>query len=231
MHLAGLTHAQLMSHSESRIEYVARGEGTTVQERVARRLVENTRLYRLWIAEHERLMRTVADESRMLRQLVALRSACFGLVHRKAMFEYLRQHRVTGRNRHAIFELIYGPQDYARAVVGEHNNYVKSVASLMCTTFVGGVVIEDRSFGEPMVRYEQRYADYFRTFCGSALESNRYNGDDTLSTLVPYLKQQLGKLRRAILALPREHEVNGLHNLEIRAPAANSQALSSGRVA
>jgi hypothetical protein len=231
MHLAGLTHAQLMEYSESRVEHVARGDGSSSQERVARRLVEDTRLYRFWIAEHERLMRNVADESRLLRQLIALRSACFGLIHRKAMFEYLLQNRITGRDRHAVFELIYGAQDYAKAVVGEHSTYVRSVASLLCTTFVGSAVIEDRSFGEPMHRYEQRYADYFRTFCGSALNSSRFNSDDTLSTLVPYLKQQLGKLRRAILALPREPEINGLHNLEIRVPAANSQALSSGRVA
>ncbi len=41
------------------------------------------------------------------------------------MFEYLRQEKITGRDRHVVFELIHGGQDYARAVVAEHANYVQ----------------------------------------------------------------------------------------------------------
>jgi hypothetical protein len=211
-----------MEESVSRIETTAR-EGSSNQALVARRILEDTRLYRHWESEHERLMRTVARESRMPRQVFVLRNACFGLIHRKAMFEYLRQHRVTGRDRHAVFDLIYGGQDYAKAVVAEHNNYVRSTSSLICSNFLGLALMHDRAFGEPMQRYEARYADYFRVFCGSALTPGRYNNDDTLSTLVPYLKRQLGSLRRAILSLTPKPEISGLHQLEIREPAANSQ--------
>jgi len=227
MHLRGLSHAKLMEESESRIETMAR-EGSPAQALVARRVLEDTRLYRHWESEHERLMRQVASEGRSGRQSYALRNACFGLIHRKAMFEYLRQQKVTGRDRHAVFGLIYGgDQDYAKAVIAEHSNYVRSTSSLLCSHHLGLALMEDRSFGDPLLRYEQRYADYFRVFCGSALASNRYNNDDTLSTLVPYLKRQLGVLRRAILAMPREPEINGLHNLEIRGPAANAQRVST----
>ncbi len=67
------------------------------------------------------------------------------------------------------------------------------------------------AFGSPMSRYEARYADYFRAFCNSPLASNRFNIDDTLSTLLPYLKRQLGILRRAIL----EHaEGTGLRRVQ-----------------
>jgi hypothetical protein len=78
-----------------------------------------------------------------------------------------------------------------------------------------------------MTRYEARYADYFRTFCNSALASNRYNNADTLSTLLPYLKRQLGILRRAIVAMPRESEISGLHKLDVRTPPANSQRVTA----
>jgi hypothetical protein len=44
---------------------------------------------------------------------------------------------------------------------------------------------------------------------------------------VPYLKRQLGKLRLAIMALPREPDIGGLHKLDIQTPAANSQAESA----
>jgi hypothetical protein len=229
-----------MEQSEQCISEMARFEIPTPHVLIARRAIEDTRLYRRWEVEHDRMMRTVADETKLHRQVVALRSGCFGLIHRKAMFEYLRQHRVTGRERHEVFGLIHGEQDYATSVVVEHGNYVRATLSLICATHLGLTLFEDRAFGEPLHRYEQRYADYFRVFCRSAIKSNGYNNDDTLSTLVPYLKRQLGNLRRAILELPREPEITGLHNLEIREPAANSQALavplqgdisSSGRVA
>jgi hypothetical protein len=211
-----------MEASASRIEITAR-EGSPSQALIARRVLEDTRLYRHWESEHRQLMRSVARESGMRGQVHAMRSACFGLIHRKAMFEYLREHRVTGRDRHAVFELIHGQQDYATAVITEHNNYVRSASSLICSNYLGVALMHDRAFGEPMQRYEARYADYFRVFCGSALTASRYNNDDTLSTLVPYLKRQLGQLRRSILALVPEPDINGLHNLEIREPAANSQ--------
>ena len=226
MHIAGLSHARLMEESESRIETMAR-EGSPSQALVARRVLEDTQLYRLWASEHWRLMRSVANEGRTDRQVVALRNACFGLIHRKALFEYLRQQQITGRDRHIIFELLYSGQDYAKAVISEHSNYVRSTSSLMCSHHVGLELFEDRALGDPLLRYELRYADYFRVFCGSALASNRYNKDDTLSTLVPYLKRQLGFLRRGILAMPREPEITGLHNLKIRVPAANAQRMSS----
>jgi hypothetical protein len=171
-------------------------------------------------------MRTVA-ETRAQHQVAALRSACFGLIHRKAMFEYLRVQRVTGRDRHAVFELIYGGQDYARAVLTEHNNYVRSLSSLACSHHLGLALLDDRAFGDPMSRYEARYADYFRAFCNSALASNRYNNEDTISTLLPYLKRQLGILRRAILAMPRESDIGSLHQLDIPTTAANSQRMSA----
>ena len=226
MRTQGLSHALLMEQSESRIENMAR-EGSTAQALVARRVLDDTRLYRHWEAEHDRLMRTVADEHRPLGQTLALRHACFGLIHRKAMFDYLREQKITGKDRHAVFELIYGEQDYVKAVLVEHANYVRSASSLICSSHLGLTLLEDRAYGEPLLRYEQRYADYFRVFCGAALASNRYNNDDTLSTLVPYLKRQLSNLRRAILALPREPDVGGLHNLQIKTPAANAHRVTT----
>jgi hypothetical protein len=221
----GLTRAFLMEESEARIAGLAR-EGSTPQALVARRMLEEPHLYRHWEAEHDRLMRGVA-ETRAQHQVSALRSACFGLIHRKAMFEYLRVQKVTGRDRHAVFELVYSGQDYAKAVVAEHNNYLRSISSLACSHHLGLVLLDDRSFGSPMSRYEARYADYFRAFCSSALSADRYNLDDTLSTLLPYLKRQLGVLRRAILEMPRESEVNGLRYLDIGMPAAGSQRVSA----
>lgn len=212
-----------MEASESRIADIAR-EGPSAQAHIARRLLDDTRLYQHWESEHCRLMRGVATETRGLRQAVALRRACFGLLHRKAMFEYLRQEKITGRNRHAVFELVFGEHDYATAVLKEHGNYVRSASSLLCSRHLGLWLMQDRAFGEPLWRYEQLYADYFRSFCGTALSSDQYKSSDTLSTLLPLLKGQLNDLRRAILGIPREPDLT-LLDAHLEDSAANTQRM------
>lgn len=216
-----------MEESEARIADVAR-DGAPTQANLARRLLEDTRLYQRWEVEHAQLLRPVAKESRGLRQAVALRRTCFGLIHRKAMFEYLRGSRITGRDRHAVFALVYGEQhDYASAVIQEHGNYMRAASSLLCTSWLGLSLIQDGVFADPLYRYEQLYADYFRSFCGTALAPDQYKSGDTLRTLLPYLKGQLSDLRRAILALPQDPDT-GLHNvidLRTAAAAANTQRM------
>jgi len=46
-------------------------------------LLEHPDAYRRWEAEHDRLMRAVSEPARLARQVVALRSTAFTLVHRK----------------------------------------------------------------------------------------------------------------------------------------------------
>jgi hypothetical protein len=224
MRIPGLSHLRLMDESETRIADIAR-DGQSAQALVARRLLDDTRLYRRWEAEHDRLMRSVAGEARGLGQSTALRRASFGLIHRKAMFEYLRLQKITGRDRHAVFSLVYGENhDYAAAVIHEHATYTRSASSYMCTNWLGLRVVGDGVFSEPMARYELLYTDYFRAFCGTALSSDEYKSGDTLRTLLPYLKRQLSELRRAILALPQDRDTT-LHNLDFKAPAANTQRM------
>jgi hypothetical protein len=221
MRMPGISHVRLMEESEARIADLAR-EGSPAQALLARRILDDTRLYQRWEAEHDRLMRSVAGEARGLAQAIALRRASFALIHRKAMFEYLRTQKITGRDRHAVFALVYGEQhDYVAAVIHEHGNYVRSASSYLCSNHLGLRLIDDRAFGEPLWRYEQLYTDYFRSFCEAALTPDRFKSSDTLSTLLPYLKRQLNSLRRAILALPRESD-NGLHGLDFTASAANT---------
>jgi hypothetical protein len=213
-----------MEESEARIAAIAR-DGSAAQAWVARRILDDTRLYQRWEAEHDRIMRSVAGEARGLRQVTALRRASFALIHRKAMFEYLRQQKIAGRDRHAVFALVYGDQhDYALAVIQEHSNFVRSASSFLCSRHLGWQLFADRAFGEPLWRYEQLYADYFRTFCGTALNTDQYKSGDTLRTLLPYLKRQLSSLRRAILAMPQE-PANGSRHLDFEAAAANTHRM------
>ena len=225
MRIPGVSHLRLMEESEARIADIAR-DGHPAQALIARRVLDDTRLYQRWEAEHDRLMRSVAGEARGQRQATALRRASFGLIHRKAMFEYLRDQKIIGRDRHAVFDLVYGPEhDYAATVVSEHSNYVRAAASFVCSLHVGLTVLRDRAFAEPLSRYELLYADYFRAFCGTALSSNQYKTGDTLRTLVPYLKRQLSTLRRAILVMQVEPAEPGFQRMDFQAAAANTQRM------
>ncbi|HEU4627571.1 MAG TPA: hypothetical protein VFS52_22640 [Steroidobacteraceae bacterium] len=225
MRVPKVSHLRLMQESEARIAEVAR-DGTSALSGVAQRILDDTRLYQRWEAEHDRLMRTVAGEPRGHPQAVALRRASFGFVHRKAMFEYLRLEQVTGRDRHAVFALVFGDQhDYAAAVIQEHSNYVRSATSHLCVVHLGLALLQDKAFAEPFWRYEQLYADYFRAFCGTALGAGEYKSGDTLRTLLPYLKRQLSTLRRAILVMPTEPSDADFRNLDFQAAAANTQRI------
>src|SRR6266849_2223792 len=111
MQVRAYKHARLMEESEARVEMAARFD-SPADTLVARGILEHPDVYRRWAAEHDRLMRAVSEQARLARQVVALRSTAFGLVHRKAMFEYLRDRQLTGARRHRLFALFYGIRDY-----------------------------------------------------------------------------------------------------------------------
>src|SRR2546421_8416330 len=121
-------HSRLMEESEARVEMAACFD-SPADTLVADRILRNPDGYRRWEAEHDRLMRAVSGHERLARQVVALRSTAFSLVHRKAIFEYLRDRQITGVRRHRVFALFYGIRDYTNAVLAEHGNYVRCSSS------------------------------------------------------------------------------------------------------
>ena len=102
--------------------------------------------YRRWELEHDRLMHTVSDRGRLSEQVTALRSAIFALVHRRAVFEYLRDAQVTGDKRRRAMALFYGCRDYTNAVLREHANYVRCSSSYVCTYHLGEHLMQDAAF-------------------------------------------------------------------------------------
>jgi hypothetical protein len=213
MRVNAITHARLMEESEQRIEFTAR-EGAPTQASIARRMLDDLHAYRRWESEHDRLMRAIANERNRMGQLSALRSAAFALIHRKALFEYLRDQNVTGRKRHEVFRLVYGDRDYAKSVVAEHGNFLRSASSWICSSHLGLWVLSDGAFESPIARYEQLYADYLRAFIDSALEYGPDASSASMKTLLPYLKQQLTTHRRTILRM--EDTPIGLPRLDDR---------------
>ncbi|HKU16005.1 MAG TPA: hypothetical protein VJQ52_16540 [Steroidobacteraceae bacterium] len=195
-----LSHDRLMEESQARLANAV-VSGQPIEERVATRILDNARDYHRWEAEHATLMRRIAAERLPHVQKAQLLSISLSLVHRKALFEYLRDERIRGARREAVMAHFFAHRDYNSAVVSEHGRYLHSAASYLCSSHVGSHVMFDTLFETPLNEYEELYASYFRTYCDVVLARS---GDALARTMVPVLielKQQIGEWRKALIAL------------------------------
>ena len=204
MLIQGYKHARLMEESELCLAAVARA-GPPGDMVVASRLIEHPGAYRSWEAEHDRLLRRVSEHTRLAPQMGAMRSATFALIHRKALFEYVRARHLSGTKRHRLFALFYGARDYTNSVIAEHASFVRCSSSRLCVDHLASQLMRDAAFEEPMQLYQEWYADYFRVFCDVALAQT---DEERLAlapveALKPLLKHRLREARDAILKLPQ----------------------------
>jgi len=219
-------HAQLMEESESRVHMSVYLR--TPADAVARGMLDCRETYRRWEAEHGRLMHTVSDRGRLAEQITALRTAVFGLVHRRAVFEYLRKGGITGARRRRVLALFYGCRDYTDAVLREHANYVRCSSSYLCTHHLGEHLVQDAAFNEPLQLYEQWYAEYFRAYCDTELAESEEEkqASEALDALRPLLKYRLAQARQAILAMPQSPD-REWREVQIRQPNGDTQRMRS----
>lgn len=203
MLLRAYKHARLMEESESRVVMTANSLAPTdvfVAERLLVRPAEFTR----WEVHHDRLMRGVSAHVRLPQQMIALRTTAFSLVHRKALFEYLRRRQVTGEKRRKLLAVFYGCTDYTSAVLAEHGNYVRFSSSYLCTQHLAEHLLLDPALDEPLTLYEEWYTEYFNAFCDLELAETEEEKAACLAqeSLKPLLKYRVTQGRRAILAMP-----------------------------
>lgn len=204
MLIHGYKHSRLMEESEACLERVARA-GAPAEMLIASRIIDHPVSFRVWEAEHDRLMRGVSAHNRLAAQMNALRSATFSLIHRRALFEYIRERNISGPKRHRLFKLFYGHRDYANSVIAEHGNFLRCSSSALCMQHLAEQLMRDAAFDEPMKLYEEWYADYFRLFCdvGLAETEEERLALGPLEALKPLLKHRLREARDAILAMPK----------------------------
>jgi hypothetical protein len=200
---ARVTRAQLIVASEQELARIA-ASGPIRERAIARTLRATPADYLKWEAEHGRLMSAVAGEANGERQARALLSAALSLVHRKALFEHLHSHARRGEDRRFLIAHFLGQKSYSQAVVAEHGNYQRSVASLACIEQIGTTLLPHQAFGELLRRYENLYTEYFRSYCNSLLTPANEAAEmsDSMRTLIPYLKRDVLDERARLLALP-----------------------------
>jgi hypothetical protein len=224
MQVHAYTHARLMAESETRVEMSALRR--TPADAVVSRILGRPDIYRRWEAEHGRLLRPVSVEARLLRQVVALRSTAFALVHRRALFEYLRERDLSRRKRRRLFELFYGCRDYTNALLHEHGNYVRCSSSYVCTQHLAEHLMHDVALDEPLQLYEQFYREYFSAYCDSELAETEAEQQAVapLAALRPLLKYRLADARQAILAMPHRPD-REWREVQIRRPNGDTQRM------
>ena len=216
-----------MEESEARVEMSA-GYDTPADMLVSSRILDHPEAYRRWESEHNRLMRSVSEQGRIENQVVALRTTVFGLVHRKALFDYLRERHVSGARRRRLFLVFYGLRDYSNAVLAEHGNYVRCSSSYLCAQHLAEHLMHDGAFEEPLQIYEQWYGEYFRAFCDVALAQteDEKRAIAPMEALKPLLKYQLAEARKAILAMPQV-PAEKWREATIRKPNGDTQRLKA----
>jgi hypothetical protein len=212
VHRNSVDHKRLMRESTDRV-HSALYSADPNEQLVASRLMESPSAFGTWESEHSGLMLEVANPSFRRTQAALLKRTTFRLIHRKALFEYLRDEQIRGNVRRRIIVHFHPAQDYTRAVIAEHGLYLRKACSFLCASHVGGNVVRDPGFFDPMRCYQELYAEYFQVFCRTNF------GTDSADTepqeeLLPLLKHQLEECRMAIMNpqpktewLMREHEL------------------------
>jgi hypothetical protein len=193
-----LSHDRLMEASHDCVKQASRSRQPQT-EIVAMRLLESPHTYKTWESEHAAMMRNVAAERLPAAQRGAMLSASFALIHRKALFEYLRERNVRGAQRETLIQHFFPQRDFADSMRVEHQQYVRSAASFLCVGHVGRDLMFDTLFAEPLGEYEEIYHEYFYAHCDQiAAESAAL----TLpADMLTGMKNRVSEWRKALLAL------------------------------
>jgi len=193
-----LSHDRLMEASHECVKEASRSDLPQV-EIVATRLFESTQTYRTWENQHAALMRSVAAERLPAAQRATMLSASFSLIHRKALFEYMRDKKLRGEQRQALVQHFFPLRDVADSVRAEHQQYVRSAASHLCVGHVGRDLMFDTLFAAPLLEYEDIYNEYFNAHCDQIVAESK--GLSVPAAMLSDMKNRVSEWRRALLAL------------------------------
>lgn len=193
-----LSHERLMDASRAFLTRAAKSGGPEA-EIVATRLFENVAAYESWENSHSAMMRTVAAERLPAAQRESMLSASFSLIHRKALFEYMRVKHVRGAQREALVQHFFPQRDFADSMRAEHVQYVRSAASYLCVGHLGRDLMFDTLFADPLAEYEEIYHEYFYAHCDQ-IAANA-NGLSVPAEMLGEMKNRVSEWRKALLAL------------------------------
>lgn len=189
-----------MNVSESRIERMrwSRDEG---ERSFVARLFEKQATYRRWESYHFGLMKDVASTQTPRGHICGLRKARLALIERQALFRHLRDGHVTGRNREVLMSTFHSGRDYAKAIVVEHDSFLRSNSSLICAEYLGTTLMDDGRFNAELERYTDDYADFFSLYCDWIIAEDR-GREYALHPMIWEMKYKLAQARVDLMRMP-----------------------------
>jgi hypothetical protein len=188
-------HKALMDESEQAL-WTAAEKHSGTDARIAKQVLNDAKAHGLWEARHAELVRPVAEHHGRVPQVLALRDLEVRLVHRRALIEHLREHRVKGRARERLFHVFYGPRDFHDAVLAEHRQYMLAVSSRVSTDHLINVM-QDPASPQLVRRYEETYARYFDLYCYVVSTEDQASADAT-KLLMTHARREAERLRGRI---------------------------------
>ncbi len=164
--------------------------------RIAEHVLCDPKTYRLWESRHAELVRPVAEQSKRVQQVFALRDIGVRMVHRRALIDHIRKNRLRGPERDLMFATFYGPRDIQDAILIEHRQYMLAVSSHISTDHLINVM--DDPLGNRLLRqYRVAYTDYFDLY-GCVIRSQDAGWAEAARPLITEDREQLARIRQRI---------------------------------
>lgn len=175
--------------------------------RIAKHILEDANIHRLWESRHAQMVLPVADCSRRAPQIVELRKIEVKLIHRRALIEHIRRNKVSGELRDKLFARFYGPKDCRDAVLAEHRQFMLAVSSHVSTDRLINIMFDPVST-DLLNLYEGVYNRYFELYCFSACSTEQYIVDAIRPTMLDEREKAMRIRARLERAAPSEHSAS-----------------------
>ena len=188
-------HKTLMDESEQAL-YVAAQQESGADSRIAKQIISDSKTHGLWEARHAELVRPVAEHTGRTPQVIALRDVEVRLVHRRALFDHIREHELRGEQRERLFRVFYGPREFQDAVLAEHRQYMLAVSSRVSADHLIDVMSDPVS-KKLLAEYETIYARYFGLYCYVAGARDR-DCAEAMTPIMNLTRKQADRVRQRI---------------------------------
>ena len=195
-------HQRLMDESEQAL-LDATDAKSRRESRIAEYILSDPNMHRLWEARHAELVRPVAEQRKRAPQVFALRDIEVRLIHKRALINHVRQHRLRGPERDLMISTFYGPKEIRDAILIEHRQYMLAVSSHLSTYHLINVMYDPP--GHRLLRqYETLYTDYFDLY-GYVVRSQDAAWADAAKPLMTDAREQLARVRQHINSEPPDN--------------------------
>lgn len=187
-------HRYLMDESEQALSDAAEGE-TGRDSRIAKQILDDSKIHRLWESRHADLVKPVSEQSRRAPQIYMLRDMEVKLLHRRSLIRHIRKHNIVGPRRDRLFSVFYGPTDTNDAILKEHRQYTLAVSSRLSADHLIDVMCDSVSV-KLLTQYEAVYSRYFEFYCFVVSTDDAVLADAAKAEMISLRRQALRLIKR-----------------------------------